>query len=739
MKVRDPDSALVSRRGPGHAQKRHQRGQAALMTYLFAAVLVISALSLFRTGRLTSDKMEMQNAADALAFGVSTVEARDLNFAAYTNRAIVANEVAIGQAIGLASWAYHWVSIGDFILEYNKYLTGPTLTISNSVLPPLASVFQISGGVFVTLMRGYAKAMTAVNHNVNKGYGIAQQIYHLASIVNTLGLLDESIKANAPDGAHMSGYGVLMLLAHLSTYGGLPVPVTEKFTQSYNPKADATAISQLDDSDPDDDDAADSDTYGYGRLAALIHNSGDPFTKGHHNPPYHEDADLTGRGWVINFFSIMRDAGLLPAPERVDFSVGPLSGYGEFGVYDNTGTNDAAGNDLGDGWLGFAIGAGVDFGVIGADIDFYLQLRIRMLREGGSELRATIPIIGEDKDKAAGELFAWSSADSTNFDLGFRGGGGFDAWIDIPFIGKIDLISADVIFTVANENMFLGVSFGGSGSGCSDPTTDSDPDNDDDDPECGSVDESADVEIYNGSFPTSAPLGGAFTWTGKSTGTKANALTVAPQHMGTQIVLPLPFDTPTGPIPPDAYGHAAQRLLGWYYPPSTPAGGIYWQPGMPTKTTQNVGSSYKGLPRYLDTTGAEPLYKTGGPFFIAALTLDQPDFALEHYDSTPGGSGNEPVGRFQLDEAFAWDSLSAVAKSEVYFDRPLDIDYFARGDGYVEHGSAFNPYWQARLIETSHADRVIALLLQHGELAQGISFGANLDGLVSWVSSALGN
>ena len=66
------------------------------MTYLFAAVLVISALSLFRTGRLTSDKMEMQNAADALAFSVSTVEARDLNFATYTNRAIVANEVAIG-------------------------------------------------------------------------------------------------------------------------------------------------------------------------------------------------------------------------------------------------------------------------------------------------------------------------------------------------------------------------------------------------------------------------------------------------------------------------------------------------------------------------------------------------------------------------------------------------------------------------------------------------------------------
>lgn len=699
------------------------------MTYLFAVVLVVAALSLFRTGRLTSDKMEMQNAADALAYSVSTVEARDLNFAAYTNRAIVANEVAIGQAIGMASWAYHWKSIGDFILEYNKYLTGPTLGISNTVLPPLATAFQVPGGFFITLMRGYAKAMTAVNHNVNKAYGISQQIYHLASIVNTLGLLDESIKANAPDGAHMSGYGVLMLLAHLSTYGGLPVPVTEKFTRSYNPKADATAISQLDASDPDDDEAADSDTYGYGRLAALIHNSGDPFTKGHHNPPYHTDEDLTGRGWIINFFSIMRDAGMLPAPERVSFGVGPISGYGEFGVYDNTNIG------LGDGWLGFEIGGGVDFGVIGADINFYIQLRIRMLREGGSEIRATIPIAGNDANKASGELFSWSSADSTNFDLGFRGGGGFDAWIKIPFIGKIDLISADVNLTVANERMFLGVSFGGSGEGCSDPTTDDDPDNDDDDPECESVDEDADVVIYDGSFPTSAPLGAAFTWTGKVAGAKANALTSAPQHMGTQVDLPLPFDTPSGPIPPDAYGHASQRLLGWYYPPSLPAAGVYWQPSTPTMATQNVGSSYKGLPRYIDTTGAEPLYKTGGPFFIAALTLDQEDFDAEHYDTAPT---NRPVQRFELNEAFAWDSLSAVAKSEVYFNRPLDIDYFARGDGYVEHGSTFNPYWQARLIETSHADRVIALLLQHGELAQGISFGPDLDGLVSWMSGALG-
>jgi hypothetical protein len=46
--------------------------------------------------------MELQNAADGVAYSVAIPEARDLNFMAYTNRAMVANEVAIGQAVGLA-------------------------------------------------------------------------------------------------------------------------------------------------------------------------------------------------------------------------------------------------------------------------------------------------------------------------------------------------------------------------------------------------------------------------------------------------------------------------------------------------------------------------------------------------------------------------------------------------------------------------------------------------------------
>lgn len=703
------------------------------MTLILAVVLVLGGLVLYRAGRMTADKMELQNAADAMAFGVSTVEARDLNFAAYTNRAIIANEVAIGQAIGMASWAYHWKSIGDFLLEYNKFLSGPTLGISNAVLPPLATPFQVSGGVFVTMMRAYAKAMTAVNHNINKIYGVAQQIYHLASIVNTLGLLDAAVKDNAPDDTHMSGYGVLMLLSHLATYGGLPTgglvdhlpsmvaQQLKPFTKSYNPNATATPTAEW-----QADTAGDTDAGGFGRLAAVIQNSGDPFTKGRVNPPDNNNPDLTGRGWVINFFDLMQQAGLMPAPVTIGFDAGVVNGSASFGVFNNPDPPRAQGP----GWLGFSMNGGVDFGVVGADLEYHIYIRMRMLREGGSELRMVVPLTGSNADHAAGNEFSWSSADTTNFDLGFAGGGSFDAFLRLPFIGKVNLISASIDMVVADDNMFVGFSFGGGGTGCSDPKNDDDPDNDDEEAHCEDVSGDADVVLYDGAFPTSAPLGAAFVHSGQTTGAVPNALTSTPEHMGTAASF---GGAAPGPISTDAYGGAAKHLIAWYYPPSLPASGIFFQPSV--LPDHNVTQAYKGLPRYLDTSESEPLFKSGGPFLVVGLSLDQQDFTDALYKDHVG---KEPTGHFALRENFADGTMSAVAKSEVYFKRPLDLDYFARGDGYVEHGSAFNPYWQAHLTDTSHADRVIGLLLQHGEVAQGVSFDGDVSGLVSWVQSALG-
>ena len=61
------------------------------------------------------------------------------------------------------------------------------------------------------------------------------------------------------------------------------------------------------------------------------------------------------------------------------------------------------------------------------------------------------------------------------------------------------------------------------------------------------------------------------------------------------------------------------------------------------------------------------------------------------------------------DENTIVDRLGAIAKSEVYFDRPTDLSYFLRNDQKKEKPNVFSPFWQARLVKTSDTDRLIAM------------------------------
>lgn len=67
---------------------------------------------------------------------------------------------------------------------------------------------------------------------------------------------------------------------------------------------------------------------------------------------------------------------------------------------------------------------------------------------------------------------------------------------------------------------------------------------------------------------------------------------------------------------------------------------------------------------------------------------------------------NIGVGRLRMPESLDRNELSSVAAAEVYFERPVP-----RADGRVEYPSLFNPYWQARLVEPTVAQRAAALLL----------------------------
>jgi hypothetical protein len=75
---------------------------------------VAALFFLFNTGQLSSEKTKLVNTADAVAYSAGVMHARTLNFEAYTNRAMLANTVAIAQLVSLASWVQYTDNLATY-------------------------------------------------------------------------------------------------------------------------------------------------------------------------------------------------------------------------------------------------------------------------------------------------------------------------------------------------------------------------------------------------------------------------------------------------------------------------------------------------------------------------------------------------------------------------------------------------------------------------------------------------
>jgi hypothetical protein len=84
-----------------------QRGQALMLSMVFIFMSAIGLFFVFNTGQLSAEKQRVTNTADAAAYSAALWRARSLNYAAYSNRAMIANEVAIAQTLTLMSEVQH--------------------------------------------------------------------------------------------------------------------------------------------------------------------------------------------------------------------------------------------------------------------------------------------------------------------------------------------------------------------------------------------------------------------------------------------------------------------------------------------------------------------------------------------------------------------------------------------------------------------------------------------------------
>lgn len=94
----------VSPKSTNHQWPARQRGQALIYGLFVLTVGLIALFFIFNTAQLSSEKTKLVNTADAVAYSAGVMHARALNFSAYTNRALIANEVLIAQMVSVSSW-----------------------------------------------------------------------------------------------------------------------------------------------------------------------------------------------------------------------------------------------------------------------------------------------------------------------------------------------------------------------------------------------------------------------------------------------------------------------------------------------------------------------------------------------------------------------------------------------------------------------------------------------------------
>jgi hypothetical protein len=172
-----------------------QQGQALVMTLLFGAVAGIAVLLMFNSSLLANTKSQLQNAADAGAYTAGLLQARDHNFSAYTNRAMIANQVAVAQFVSLESYF-------EDAAETSDRANGIFHTLQRNLVPSFAPLWDVAVRIPMGSVRSGVSAISkpaviALNLLID-AFDAAQQIHHTGTMVDMFLVADEVVKKNDP-------------------------------------------------------------------------------------------------------------------------------------------------------------------------------------------------------------------------------------------------------------------------------------------------------------------------------------------------------------------------------------------------------------------------------------------------------------------------------------------------------------------------------------------------------------
>ena len=202
------------------------RGQALPIGLALLAFSIFTGFVLFNTAQVSTDKMRLSNAADAAAYSGLLWQARAMNFQSYTNRAMVANQVSIAQAVTLHSW-----------INYASVATNNV----NTVLGGLPFVGAVTQGLNAAVdaaepvVSAVAENLVIAADQVNGSLSNAQEIMHLTGFAATPGIIANVARANDPAFRTDSLFALSGLVENQEGW--------DDFTESYD-NDDSDAIEQ---------------------------------------------------------------------------------------------------------------------------------------------------------------------------------------------------------------------------------------------------------------------------------------------------------------------------------------------------------------------------------------------------------------------------------------------------------------------------------------------------------------
>jgi hypothetical protein len=198
------------------------QGQALLFTLVFVAAAGLVSLLLFNSGMLANSKTRLQNAVDAAAYSAGVLQARDHNFSAYTNRAMVANQAAVAQVVSLKSFIEDAADTGDRMggaeLTFNRNFY-PSFApawdgVKNTVVPVVSALNSTFGG-------GGASVMTIYLDKLILMYQLAQVAHNIASMADMALVSEEVLKKNDSEAKLSTGvFAAGNMVAKISAWNG---------------------------------------------------------------------------------------------------------------------------------------------------------------------------------------------------------------------------------------------------------------------------------------------------------------------------------------------------------------------------------------------------------------------------------------------------------------------------------------------------------------------------------------